>query len=253
MDSYSESNVALFLFFLLTLLAEILGTIGGFGSSLFFVSLSGLFFDFQTVLALTGLLHIFSNISKLFLFWKTIEWKLVLWLGVSSIVLAVGGALLVTLVSLHYAKLFLGVFLLGFSAFFYLRPQFSLSPTLKNSIIGGSVAGFLAGFIGTGGAIRGLALAAFKLEKNLFVGTSAAIDFGVDASRTVIYLDNGYLHSKMLIYVPLLVIASFLGSYFGKWLLQKMSQEKFRKVLLIMIFAMGVLLIVNDSNLHGAA
>jgi hypothetical protein len=31
---------SLLLFFLFTLLAEILGTIGGFGSSLFFVSLS---------------------------------------------------------------------------------------------------------------------------------------------------------------------------------------------------------------------
>lgn len=43
---------ALILFFILTLVAEILGTIGGFGSSLFFVSLSQFFYDFKIVLAL---------------------------------------------------------------------------------------------------------------------------------------------------------------------------------------------------------
>ena len=42
-----------FLFFLIALLSEIVGTIGGFGSSVFFVPLAGLFFDFHTVLALT--------------------------------------------------------------------------------------------------------------------------------------------------------------------------------------------------------
>ena len=91
-------------------------------------------------------------------------------------------------------------------------------------------------------------LASFRLEKNLFVGTSAAIDFGVDASRTLIYLDNKYLDKSMWIYVPLLVIASFGGSYFGKWVLQKMSQEVFRKILLLLVFLMGVLLIVGNIN-----
>jgi uncharacterized protein len=36
------------LFFLIALLAEVVGTIGGFGSSVFFVPLAGLFFDFHT-------------------------------------------------------------------------------------------------------------------------------------------------------------------------------------------------------------
>ena len=89
----TESNYSeLFLFFILTLLAEILGTIGGFGSSLFFVSLSQFFFNFKTILALTGMLHVFSNIAKVVLFRKTIDWKLVLWLGVSSTLLAIGPA-----------------------------------------------------------------------------------------------------------------------------------------------------------------
>jgi len=54
-----------FLFFFIALFSEIVGTVAGFGSSVFFVPLAGFFFDFHTVLALTSLLHVFSNAAKL--------------------------------------------------------------------------------------------------------------------------------------------------------------------------------------------
>lgn len=241
----TSGYASLIIFFLITLLAEILGTIGGFGSSLFFVSLAQFLYDFQTVLALTGLLHIFSNTAKIVLFRKTIDWRLVLWLGVSSIALAIVGAYITRVVSFTYARLILGVFLVIFSLFFFWKPDFKLSATIPNSILGGSLAGFLAGFIGTGGAIRGLVLASFNLEKNLFVGTSAAIDFGVDLSRTIIYLDSNYLDRDLWIYVPLLMVASFIGSYLGKIVLSKLSQNKFRIFLLSLVLFMGFALIAG--------
>lgn len=234
------------LFFLLTLLSEILGTIGGFGSSVFFVSLGQFFYSFQTVLALTGILHVFSNTTKIILFRKSINWKLVLWLGVSSVVLAIIGALLTNWVSLVYAKLVLGIFLVTLSMVLFLKPQTKIAPTLFNSISGGALAGFLAGLIGTGGAIRGVVLTAFSLEKNLFVGTSAAIDFGVDLSRMLIYLDSGFLDKSYFWSIPSLFVGAVLGSYLGKRILNKISQEAFRKIILGLILAIGLSLSVNE-------
>jgi uncharacterized membrane protein YfcA len=241
----SSFRYEIFIFFILTLIAEILGTLGGFGSSLFFVPLSQFFFDFQTVLALTGLLHVFSNTSKIVLFRKNIDWKVALWLGISSIVLAIIGAFLTRFVSLDYASIVLGLFLISFSTFLFSKPDFSIRSSIRNSIFGGGIAGFLAGFIGTGGAIRGLVLASFNLEKNIFVGTSAIIDFGVDFSRTIIYLEGGYFSMERIIYVPLLMVAAALGSYLGKIVLNKVDQERFKKITLGLIFLTGVTLIVQ--------
>lgn len=233
----------LFIFFLLTLVTEILGTLGGFGSSLFFVPLSQFFFDFQTVLAMTGLLHVFSNTAKIILFRKTIDWKVTIWLGVSSIVFVIIGATLTKYVSLDYLTLVLGIFLIGFSVLLFFYPQFSIQATIKNSLISGAAAGFLAGFIGTGGAIRGLALASFNLEKNFFVGTSALIDFGVDLSRTVIYLESNYFTTDRIAYVPILVVSAAAGSYIGKVVLNKIEQERFRKIMLALILLTGMTLV----------
>ena len=57
-----------FIFFILALLAEIVGTISGFGSSILFVPLASLLLDFKIVLGITAVFHVFSNISKIFLF-----------------------------------------------------------------------------------------------------------------------------------------------------------------------------------------
>jgi hypothetical protein len=108
------------------------------------------------------------------------------------------------------------------------------------------MAGFMAGFIGTGGVIRGLVLASFNLEKNFFVGTSAAIDFGVDLSRTIIYLDDEYLDKKLWWYLPILLGAAFAGSYIGKRLLGKIPQVLFKRIVLGLIFIIGTVMLFNE-------
>ncbi|MCS6974891.1 MAG: sulfite exporter TauE/SafE family protein [Cyclobacteriaceae bacterium] len=236
----------LVLFFLLTLLSEILGTVGGFGSSLFFVSVAQFFFPFQAVLALTGLLHVFSNTAKLVFFWRTIDKKLLLWLGISSAVCAVAGAMLLRWVELEYAKLVLSLFLIGFSLFMLFTPSFKVNNTLRNAVGGGALAGFLAGFVGTGGAVRGLVLASFQLEKNMLIGTSAAIDFAVDLLRSLVYLDSNFLPDELLPVLPLLLVAAFGGSYLGKLIVNRISQTLFRKVLLSLVFLLGVLMLVKE-------
>ena len=65
----------LVLFYFLALIAEIFGTVGGFGSSIFFVPVASFFFEPKLVLGITAFFHVFSNISKLILFGKKIDFK----------------------------------------------------------------------------------------------------------------------------------------------------------------------------------
>ena len=188
-------------FLLLAFLSEVVGTIAGFGSSVFFVPLAGFFFGFHQVLALTSILHVFSNAAKLVLFGKHVRLRLLLLLGVPSVIGVILGAYLTTKIELKLDQLILGLFLIAFSVFLLWNPTAKISPTKLNAISAGGVAGFMAGLIGTGGVVRGLALAAFDLEKGVFVATSAGIDSGVDLSRMVIYLRNGFLAPNSIGYI----------------------------------------------------
>lgn len=233
------------LFFLLAYVSETIGTLSGFGSSVFFVPLAGMLFDFQTTLALTGILHIFSTSAQVILFRKSINWKLMLLIGVPSVIMVMAGAWLNNKIDLRYAQLVMGIFLVSFSLVFFTRKGVRIKPTQFNAITGGALAGFLAGLTGTGGAIRGATLTAFDLNKDMFVGTSAGIDFAVDLSRTVIYLSNGYLGRQYFWYIPVMLVLAYAGAWTGKKILNRVPGYLFRKIVLSVILAVGVLMIYS--------
>ena len=83
-----------YLFLLLALLAEIIGTVGGFGSSVFFVPIGNFYFDFHSVLGLTAVFHLSSNLSKMVLFRQGLDKKLLLYIGLPSALFVILGGLL---------------------------------------------------------------------------------------------------------------------------------------------------------------
>lgn len=235
-----------YVFLLLALVAEIIGTIGGFGSSVFFVPIGNFYFDFYSILGLTAIFHLSSNLSKIFLFKKGINKRLLLTIGIPSVVFVIIGGFLSKLLNTYFLEVFLGLFLAGLSLFFLIKSKLVIAASNKNGIIGGTLSGFSAGLLGTGGAIRGLTMAAFNLEKSVFIATSAFIDFMIDFSRTFVYYNNGYIHKHDLKYVPFLLIIGFVGSFIGKKILVYIPQSKFRKLSLYLILLIGIATIIQQ-------
>ncbi|MBE15879.1 MAG: sulfite exporter TauE/SafE family protein [Dokdonia sp.] len=234
-----------YVFLLLALVAEIIGTIGGFGSSVFFVPLGNFYFDFYSVLGLTAIFHLSSNLSKIFLFKKGLHKRLLVYIGLPSVVFVVLGGLLSKFLNTYFLEIFLGLFLVGLSAFFLIKNKIVVPAKNKNAVIGGALSGFSAGLLGTGGAIRGLTMAAFNLEKSVFIATSAFIDFMIDFSRTFVYYNNGYIHKHDLKYVPFLLLIGLVGSFIGKKILVYIPQSKFRNLSLYLILIIGIITLVK--------
>lgn len=239
------SNQISFLFLLLTLIAEIVGTIGGFGSSVFFVPVANFYFDFESVLGLTAMFHVASNLSKIAQFRKGLDRKLIISLGVPAVLFVIIGGLLASYFNTVILQIALGVFLIVLSAIFLINKYLVINQGVKEAIIGGGLSGFLAGLLGTGGAVRGLTMAAFNLEKSVFIATSAVIDFGVDFTRTIVYYFNGFIKSELMIYVPFLVVISWVGTWIGKRILVHIPQEKFRNISLVLILGIGFVTLIR--------
>jgi len=127
------------------------------------------------------------------------------------------------------------------STLFLIVKRLEVKPTKINSILGGTLSGFSAGMLGTGGAIRGLTMAAFNLEKSVFIATSALIDLMIDATRTVVYFNNGYIHEHDLIYIPFLLVIGLVGTYIGKRILHWIPQENFKRLSLILVLIIGII------------
>lgn len=197
--------------------------------------------DFQSALGIMTIFHLSSNVSKIFLFKKGLDRKLLLFIGIPSVVFVIVGGVLSKYLESVILTSFLGVFLVLLSLLFIIKKELIIPANKRNAITGGAISGFFAGLLGTGGAIRGLTMSAFNLEKSVFIATSAFIDFFIDLTRTVVYYENGYIHDHDFIYLPFLIVIGFVGSYLGKNLLKKIPQEQFKRISLFLILLIGMI------------
>ena len=231
-------------FIILAIVAEILGTVGGFGSSVFFVPMASYFLDFQSVLGITALFHLSSNITKIGFFRKGLDRNLVIYLGIPAVAFVILGAFLSKFANPKFLGIALGIFLLLFSVVFLINKTLALKASKKNALAGGAVSGLLAGLLGTGGAIRGATMASFRLPKERFIATSAVIDLGIDLSRSVVYGYQGYIHGHDLYLIPILVGVSLVGTYLGKKTLDHVRQEQFQQIVLFLLLFIGLVTLV---------
>ncbi len=236
-----------FLFLLTAFVSEVLGTIGGFGSSTFFVPLAALLEPFEVVLVLTSLLHVAGNLTKIYLFRKDFNWMVVRQFAVPALLMTFVGALLVKYVDTSSMTGWLGwvLFLLVLIKHFVTPEKIANNKVAVKSL--SALSGFMTGLFGTGGAIRAVALSALSLPKNTFIITSASIDLFGDIGRLAIYLKDFSLTREHWFYVPALILIAMLGSWFGKYLLQFVSEKVFQKIVTLMVIAVGLFLILSNA------
>lgn len=230
-------------FFLAALFAETVGTIAGFGSSTILLPLAIFFFNFTTALTLVSFFHFFGNLSRVSFFRAGLDKETIIKFGIPSVIFSLAGALLVKYVSQDLLKGMLGAFLLIYSTTFLLKEDFQIKKSFTNTLLGASLSGFLAGLIGTGGALRGAFLNSFNLPKEKYIATSAFIAIAVDATRIPTYLKEGFLQSSYNWYLIILLPCAIAGSFIGKRVVAKVPQKAFKKVVLIAIFLISIQLI----------
>jgi uncharacterized membrane protein YfcA len=232
-------------FFLVAIVSEILGTIAGFGSSTIFLPLAVLFVDFRTALILVAIFHIFGNLARLNFFKSGLDRKLLVRFGLPSVVFTIMGALLVNQLPQDTLKGILGLFLVSFGilSLFELVP--AIRPNDVRFALAGGLSGFLAGLIGTGGALRGAALNAFGIPKTNYLATAAAVALAVDATRIPIYFSQGFLKASYYWYIPLLFGTAIAGSFTGKKIVDKVSQKHFKTLVLVAVVIVGLKFVVD--------
>jgi hypothetical protein len=234
------------LFWFMAYIASVIGTMAAFGISTILLPAAMLIFDFKTALVLVSLFHISGNIGRITFFKRGFDKNLMLEFGVPSVVLTLIGALLVNYVSQPILKLFLGLFLVGFSVLSIIKPDLSIPANRRNSFVGGSLYGFFSGLVGTGGPLRGAFLTSLNLEKDVYISTSGSISFLVDLTRIPVYLASGFLRPQYYWYVPVLFFIAIAGSYTSRRIVTSVSQQSFRKFILTALFLSGLKLVYDS-------
>lgn len=232
------------LFFAAGFVAEIIATMAGFGSSTLLMPVATLLFDFPTALLLVGVFHVAGSGSRVVFFRHGLVRRILLGFGLPSLALTLVGALLVRSTPEPTLKGLLGLFLIAYAAI-SLGHGLRLRPSLAAMASGGAVSGFLAGLIGTGGALRGAFLSAFQMSRDQYLANAAAIAFAVDLTRLPVYFGQGFSRSVPWTYYPLLIGIAWLGAFVGRRMVARIPQERFRRVVFALLALVGLLFTVR--------
>lgn len=227
------------LFFGSGLVAEIIATLAGFGSSTLLMPVAVLLFDFPTALLLVGVFHIAGSASRAAFFRHGLDRRILLLFGVPSLALTLAGAALVRSTPEATLKGLLGLFLIAYAAISLYR-GLRLSPTGGAMAVGGAVSGFLAGLIGTGGALRGAFLSAFSLPRDSYLANAALIALAVDLTRLPVYFGQGFSRDVPWTYYPLLIGIAWTGAFVGRRLVTRIPQDRFRTVVFALLLLVGL-------------
>ncbi|MFZ1687190.1 MAG: sulfite exporter TauE/SafE family protein, partial [Flavobacteriales bacterium] len=231
--------------------------LSGFGLGTLLLPVFALFFPLPVAVLLTAVVHLLNNLFKLGLLWKNIDRRVVLLFGAPGILGALLGAwLLARLGTMQplYMGMRVGVdalhialaVLMVLVAITELLPQlatFSFAP--KFLLPGGFISGLLGGFSGHQGALRTMFLLRSGLSKEALIATGVAIACLVDLTRIPIYAASP-LKGEVVAHWPLLsatTCAAFLGAYWGKQLIPKVTMRGVQLIVAAFMIAVAVGLI----------
>lgn len=237
-------------------LTAILTFFSGFGLGTILTPVFALFFPIDLAIALTGVVHFFNNIFKVFLVGKDADKTVLIRFGVPAIFAALLGSWLLLqfsefrpLFSYGFSgrefvvipvKLLISLLLIVF-ALMDLIPFFErIRIERKHMPFGGFLSGFFGGLSGHQGALRSAFLIKSGLSKEAFIGTSVVIGTLIDFSRLSVY-STRFMETGLIQNLPLVTIATLsaiLGAIIGNKLLKKVTfkfLQQFIAILLILI------------------
>lgn len=238
------------------LAASLITLISGFGLGTLLLPVFAIIFPLEVAILLTAVVHLLNNLFKLGLLWKNIHWPTVLRFGVPGILGAYLGARLMLSLGTRDA-LYQGVLhpvdpldiviaglMLVFGLFEISRTLNELSLPSNWMVPGGLISGFFGGLSGHQGALRSLFLLRSGLGTEAFIASGVAIACLVDLTRLPTYVYGGTIRGIQDQW-PLLTaatLAAFIGAWWGKMLIPKMTMRGVQIIVGVLILAIAVLL-----------
>ena len=237
-----------FFLFLFGILAYVISTLSGGGGALMLLPIVGFYLNPSVVAPVVNLGNMIGRPTRLILFWKYIDWKIVAYYVPSAIIGAVVGALIFVRLRADWVQVLLGIFLISTIFQYRFGKKKSSFPMKKVYFI---PLGFLVTIISTLFGATGAVLNPFYLNIGLMkeglIATKTANSFIAGLAQLGSYAFLGALEGDLWWYGLAIGVGATIGNVIGKNLLKKMSDDLFRKFVIALMVISGFVLIAKQA------
>lgn len=237
---------------LVSVLAAAVAAVSGFGVGSLLTPLLAAQYGTKLAVAIVSVPHLVATSARFVGLRKHVNRRVFLNFGILSAAGGLLGALLNARANSPALAIIFGCLLLfaGISGLtgFTDRMHFGR----RMAWVAGALSGFFGGLVGNQGGIRSAALLGFDIRKEALVATATAVALIVDGARMPVYLVTEF--SGILSAWPLLVaaiIGVLFGTFWGVRLLRRIPERIYRKLLDVLILALGLYMVAHGFKLRG--
>jgi len=236
-----------FILFIAGFIAYIISTISGGGGAMLLLPIVGFYLSPALVAPVVNLGNMIGRPVRLYLFWKDINWQIVKYYVPSSILAAILGSYFFSKMNAEWLQLLLGLFLVStvFQYRFGKRKR-SFNMKIAYFIPLGFIVTFISTIFGASGAILNVFYLNIGLTKEKLIATKTANSFLAGIALLSSYTFFGVLEGELWLYGGLIGLGAAIGNWFGKRLLQKISEDTFRQLIILLMVISGCIMISNS-------
>jgi uncharacterized protein len=229
-------------------LAAAIAAVAGFGIGSILTPLLAARFGTKLAVAAVSIPHLVATLLRFLIIRQHVDQRVFVGFGLTS----AAGGLLGALFHARFSGPILSYILGGLLVFAGLMNLTGWSALLHfagpSAWIAGAVSGAFGGLVGNQGGIRSAAMLGMNVPKQSFVATATAIALIVDGARMPVYAALEWrLPGGLWPIILITVVAVIPGTVAGERLLRQIPAPLFRRVVAVLIFALGVSLLFHPG------
>jgi uncharacterized membrane protein YfcA len=225
--------------------AGTLSGIIGFGGTTILMPILVLSFGPKAAVPIMAIAAILGNLSRVLVWWSTINWRAVAAYSVAAAPAAAIGARVMLAIDPVVLDVILGIF---FIAMIPLRRWF-ISAGMRVSLAGlfvvGGVIGFLTGIVANTGPINTPFFLAHGLIKGSFISTEAMSSLAMYSSKAVAFREFGALPATIITNGLIVGSTMMLGAWIAKRFVLTMDDSQFRGLMDVILLIAGLAMLLG--------
>ena len=220
--------------------AGVLGGVIGFGTTIILMPALVYFYGPIQAIPVIALVATVANLSRIFLWWSVINWKVCFVYSVTAIPAVILGVNTLVTLNDRLVEITLGLFLIFLIPIRrWMRKQNFYLKLWQMSLVG-AVIGYLTGIVATTGAINTPFFLAFGLSKGAYLGTEAASTLSILFTKGITFHQLGFLNTTAMIQGLLIGSCVLVGSIFSKKIVLALPEKQFLLLMELVMLLSGL-------------
>ncbi len=220
--------------------AGVLGGVIGFGTTIILMPALVYFYGPIQAIPVIALVATAANLSRIFLWWNVIQWRVCIAYSFTAIPFTVLGVNTLVRLDERLVEMTLGGFLILLVPIRRWMRKKNFYLKLWQMGLVGAIIGYLTGIVATTGAINTPFFLAYGLSKGAFLGTEAASTLSILFTKGIAFHQLGFLNMMAIMQGLLIGVCVLAGSIFSKKIVLALPEDKFLLLMELVMLISGL-------------